>query len=409
MSSFGEPEPAALAGKNPRPVIVVLADFSLRAATARAGVVAAAFAATLATSLLSLVGLALLPFGAFRDKLLSPLLAFAVGSLTGDAFIHLLPRALGIAETAGEGGAVIQPQWVALVTLSGVVSFFVLERHIEHLHGPHHAHDHRPADANSLADASCAVCSERGLGRRPIDSHEHNCAERRSDSGQRAATEPLREKQPPGARKGKGRARRHRRRASRGAQRSASSTRSPSTFDIDESAPESAAGMSEAAEPQTPHAPIRRAVGWLNLTSDAIHNFVDGVAIGASFVASFEVGIATTLAVVFHEIPQELADFSILVHAGFSKRSALLFNLATACTALLGTAIGVAVGDASATAERWLLAFVAGTFLYIALADMVQTLHAIRGLRATLQQLCAVLLGVAVMLSLVYIEEAIES
>ena len=78
MSSFGEPEPAALAGKNPRPVIVVLADFSLRAATARAGVVAAAFAATLATSLLSLVGLALLPFGAFRDKLLSPLLAFAV-------------------------------------------------------------------------------------------------------------------------------------------------------------------------------------------------------------------------------------------------------------------------------------------------------------------------------------------
>lgn len=153
---------------------------------------------------------------------------------------------------------------------------------------------------------------------------------------------------------------------------------------------------------------LRRSVGWLNLASDAVHNFVDGVAIGASFSGSYQLGIATTLAVAFHEIPQELADFSILVHAGFTKRSALLFNFATACSSLVGTAVGVLAGEASVAAERWLLAYVAGTFLYIALADMVQTLHTIRGQRATVWQIGGITLGVAVMLSLVYIEEAFE-
>src|SRR3989338_3600079 len=77
----------------------------------------------------------------------------------------------------------------------------------------------------------------------------------------------------------------------------------------------------------------------MNLFGDGIHNFIDGLIIGASYLASIPVGIATTLAVIFHELPQEIGDFGVLLHGGFSKARTLFFNFVTALTAVLGAAV----------------------------------------------------------------------
>jgi zinc and cadmium transporter len=86
-------------------------------------------------------------------------------------------------------------------------------------------------------------------------------------------------------------------------------------------------------------------LGYLNLIADGVHNLIDGMMIGASYLVSVPIGIATTLAVVFHEIPQEIGDFGILLQAGFTKRRALFFNFLSATLALLGTALALIVGS----------------------------------------------------------------
>ena len=112
-------------------------------------------------------------------------------------------------------------------------------------------------------------------------------------------------------------------------------------------------------------------IGWLNLFSDALHNFADGLAIGAAFSISTSTGLATTIAIGCHEIPQEFADFGILLHAGFSKAWAIAFNLLCGATCILATFIGLGIGEASEDAEVWILALTAGGFIYIALVEML--------------------------------------
>lgn len=114
---------------------------------------------------------------------------------------------------------------------------------------------------------------------------------------------------------------------------------------------------------------------YMNLFGDAIHNFIDGLIVGGSFVVNFSVGIATTLAVVFHEIPQELGDFGVLVHGGFSKRKALWFNLLTALTAVFGTIISLTFGSIIEGFTPLLLSFAAGNFIYIAGSDLIPELR----------------------------------
>ena len=105
------------------------------------------------------------------------------------------------------------------------------------------------------------------------------------------------------------------------------------------------------------------------------HNFVDGLAIGSAYSQSLSMGLSTSLAVAFHEIPQELGDYGVLIKAGFTKPWALAFNFITACTAFLGVIIGLGVGGAVNDANKWILAFTAGGFFYIALADLMPELN----------------------------------
>ncbi len=135
---------------------------------------------------------------------------------------------------------------------------------------------------------------------------------------------------------------------------------------------------------------------WLNLFGDAIHNFVDGMIIAAGYLASIPVGIATTVAVVLHEIPQELGDFGILIFGGLSRGKALFFNFLSALTAILGALavfyFSIVFGNLSA----FLVPFAAGGFIYIASADLLPELHKERNIQKAFQQLFFFLLGVAV-------------
>jgi zinc and cadmium transporter len=114
---------------------------------------------------------------------------------------------------------------------------------------------------------------------------------------------------------------------------------------------------------------------YLNLIGDGVHNFTDGLIIAASFITDFRLGVITTLAVIFHEVPQEMGDFGILVYGGFSKSKALLFNFICALAAILGALIGYALSAVTENISLFLISFTAGGFIYIAASDLIPELH----------------------------------
>lgn len=144
------------------------------------------------------------------------------------------------------------------------------------------------------------------------------------------------------------------------------------------------------------------AVGIISLFGDAVHNFIDGVLIAASFLVSVPVGVATTIAVVAHEIPHELGNFAILVHSGFTKHKAILANFATACTAVLGAIFVFALSQVTSF-THFLLPFAAGNFLYISLADLVPELHKQPEAKTALAQIICFLLGIGVMVLVLFL------
>ena len=142
----------------------------------------------------------------------------------------------------------------------------------------------------------------------------------------------------------------------------------------------------------------------MNIVGDAIHNFIDGMIIAASFILDPAVGVATTLAVLLHEIPQELGDYGVIIHSGVSRKRALALNFFTALTAVLGVLVVFAVGNASEPITRWLVPFAAGTFLYIAGSDLIPELHKEQSWRVGLAQITTFIMGLLVMMSLLWLE-----
>ncbi len=134
--------------------------------------------------------------------------------------------------------------------------------------------------------------------------------------------------------------------------------------------------------------------GRLILFGDAFHNFVDGVVIAAAFLASPALGVATALAVIAHEIPQELGDFAILLHSGYGKARALGYNLISSLTTLPGVLAGWFWLDEMRDAIPYVLAVSAASFVYIAVADLVPGLHRHAGAKATVNQLALMLAGI---------------
>ena len=139
-------------------------------------------------------------------------------------------------------------------------------------------------------------------------------------------------------------------------------------------------------------------LGYISLFTDGLHNFIDGILIASSWMVSPEIGLATTLAVIAHEIPQEISDFGILIHAGFSRKKALFFNFLAACTAIAG-AIGTLWLDTLFTnISAYVLPLAAGGFVYLAGSDLIPELHREKSVRKNTLQLIIMLAGLAVML-----------
>ena len=145
-------------------------------------------------------------------------------------------------------------------------------------------------------------------------------------------------------------------------------------------------------------------VAVTNLVGDAVHNFVDGAIIAGSFLASIPLGITTTIAVALHEIPQEIGDLGILIHAGLKPRRALLLNVVSSLAALLGGLLTLALADSIQNLERPLLGITAGAFLYIAGSDLIPELHRETRISTSVAQLTAIAAGIGMMALLLLVD-----
>ncbi|MDO8529533.1 MAG: ZIP family metal transporter [bacterium] len=235
-----------------------------------------------AVSLISLVGIFIIPFDKEKlNKILIYFVSFSAGTLLGDAFIHLIPEAYE------KSRAEIS---VSLYILSGIVTFFILEKFI------HWRHCHILASEN----------------------HPH-----------------------------------------------------PFSYII--------------------------------LFGDAVHNLIDGLIIGASFLVSIPIGIATTSAIIFHEIPHELGNFCSLIYGGFSKSKALFYNFITALASIAGALAVLIINTGESKLTNFLVPFAAGGFIYIASADLIPELHKHTEIKKSFWQLVLFVLGIGLMTVLLFL------
>ena len=138
-------------------------------------------------------------------------------------------------------------------------------------------------------------------------------------------------------------------------------------------------------------------VVFMNLVGDGLHNLFDGMVIAAGYLVSTTIGITTTLAVILHEIPQEIGDFGILVHGGLSRKKALFFNFLSAIVAIFGTLISLTIGPQVKNYSFILLPITAGGFIYMAGSDLIPELHKEVKLSKSLIQFISIVTGIAIM------------
>jgi zinc and cadmium transporter len=144
--------------------------------------------------------------------------------------------------------------------------------------------------------------------------------------------------------------------------------------------------------------------GWMILVGDGIHNFVDGVLIAAAFMADYQVGIFTAIAIIAHEIPQEIGDFIVLLNAGFTRTRALIYNLICGLAAVLGGVLAYFFLERAHAAMPYLLVIASSSFIYIAVSDLIPQMHRrphwAESLRQTILIACGV--GLVILLSLLH-------
>ncbi len=145
-------------------------------------------------------------------------------------------------------------------------------------------------------------------------------------------------------------------------------------------------------------------VVYLTMVGDSLHNFIDGMIIAASFLVSIPVGIASALAVIFHEIPQELGQFAILLHGGWSKGKALWYNFLSALTSVLGAVVVLFFARNLQEAPTFLIAFAGSSFIYIAMSDLIPELHKEEETQKSIIQFVWFIAGILLMAGLLYLE-----
>lgn len=145
-------------------------------------------------------------------------------------------------------------------------------------------------------------------------------------------------------------------------------------------------------------------VGTMTLIGDTVHNVLDGMLIAGAFMVDNTLGIATTIAVILHEVPQEISDYALMIYSGYTKGKALLFNFLTTLSALLGAMLVLGFNERLPDIGLYLLPLTAGNFLYIAGADLIPELHKETGARKSAAQFVWMLLGIGFMAALTLLE-----
>lgn len=136
---------------------------------------------------------------------------------------------------------------------------------------------------------------------------------------------------------------------------------------------------------------------YMNLFGDGVHNFIDGVIIATSFITNIHLGIVTTIAIIAHEVPQEIGDFGVLIYGKFTKAKALFFNFLSALTAMVGALFGYFLSNTFQNIIPSILPFAAGGFIYIAASDLIPELHKEPDIKKSLLSFCFFLAGISFM------------
>lgn len=144
--------------------------------------------------------------------------------------------------------------------------------------------------------------------------------------------------------------------------------------------------------------------GYMNLVGDSIHNFIDGLVIASVFLVDFKLGVITTLAIALHEIPQEIGDFGVLVHAGFHKTKALVLNYLVATMVILGGVVGYLAAFYIDGAMAYLLPIAAGGFIYIASSDLMPEIRKESNLKKSITSFGIFLLGIILMFAVKFLD-----
>ncbi|KAE8281902.1 Zinc transporter ZIP4 Solute carrier family 39 member 4 Zrt- and Irt-like protein 4 [Larimichthys crocea] len=289
-------------------------------------------------------------------------ISLAVGSLTGDALLHLLPMFLGLHVHSDETSSKHShdshneetPDYIykMLVVISGIYYFYLMETIFSLITYKENHHHHQHHHAEEAEPHHC----DHG---RVLEMYQQE--RKQKDKSQSASKAEL--------------------------------------FQVD----------FEDAEPKE-RTREQRLLPYMITIGDGIHNFADGLAMGAAFSLSWKSGLATSLAVLCHELPHELGDFAILLHSGVSVRRALLLNVGSAMTSFVGLYIALSVATDLAT-KQWIAAITAGLFLYVGLADMLPTMVHISNKRPWLMfllQNIGLLTGWGILLVLSLYEERIS-
>ncbi len=152
-----------------------------------------------------------------------------------------------------------------------------------------------------------------------------------------------------------------------------------------------------------PHNKSIKPVAYTNIVGDALHNFIDGMLVSASYMVSIELGITTTVTVILHEIPQEIGDFGVLVHSGFTPKKALMFNFLSAVSSFLGVLFVILISKEIEGVIDLLIPITAGGFIYIAGSDLIPELHHKSDFKTSTYQMIFMLIGIILMALLVHI------
>ncbi|KAM3281443.1 IAA-alanine resistance protein 1 [Capsicum chacoense] len=368
------------------------------------GLWVSAMGCSLLVSLASLICLILLPLIFIQGKpsktVVDSLALFGAGAMLGDAFLHQLPHAFGgghshshddhLHDHSGHSHAhSLEDLSIGLSVLAGIVLFLIVEKLVRYVedfsegfHGHHHHHHHmhftKLKDANDADDRLQELSKENG----------GSLSEKADGVNGVSADSPSGEKPSGGA-------------TLRKRNTGSSAAEDNTALDAANGSTNSTSFGEEQAKPQS-----SLVFGYLNLFSDGVHNFTDGMALGSAFHLYGSVGgWSRTVFLLAHELPQEIGDFGILVRSGFSVSKALFFNFLSALVALAGTALALTLGQDSGHSSL-IEGFTAGGFIYISVAGVLAEMNnsGKTTLVNTVIQLISLVSGMAVALCISLVE-----